>query len=302
MAKVAYEYPKINERHLAVIDQANAIIEEYQEKGYELTLRSLYYQFVARGLIANKDSEYKNLGTIVGKGRMSGLIDWDAITDRTRFLRGLNHWSSPKDIISASASQFRIDKWSNQPYHLEVWMEKDAVMGYIDGVCNELDVPYFSCRGYTSMTEMRTAALRLQEQREQGKIPVVIHLGDHDPSGKDMTHDIERRMETFIGGVQVERIALNMDQIQQYKPPPNPAKLTDSRGSKYVEEFGDDSWELDALSPEVLTELVRDTIMNYRDEDLWEESLSKESGLKRHLTLVHRNWNKVVQYVQEIPL
>src|SRR5262245_37159888 len=131
MARIKYREKRFSAPRLAVIAQANAICAEYAAQGYDLTLRQLYYQFVARGLIANRQTEYKRLGDIIDEARMAGLLDWDYIVDRTRYLRTQNTWEHPSDIISASASQFRIDKWEHQPYRIEVWIEKDALVGVI---------------------------------------------------------------------------------------------------------------------------------------------------------------------------
>ena len=84
---------------------------------------------------------------------------------------------------------------------------------------------------------------------------MIIHLGDHDPSGIDMTRDIQERLQMFGADVYVKRVALTMNQIGTYNPPPNPAKITDSRASKYIDEYGNESWELDALEPQVITDL-----------------------------------------------
>lgn len=164
---------------LEVIKQANIIIAEYEAQGFQLTLRQLYYQFVSRDLIANKQTEYKRLGDIIVEGRMAGLIDWDAIVDRTRNLESLPHWSDPANIVTAVSQQFRVDKWARQPHRIEVWIEKDALIGVIENVCNELDVPYFSCRGYTSISEVWAAGMRLKAYRKQGQTPIVLHFGDH---------------------------------------------------------------------------------------------------------------------------
>ena len=246
MPRIAYIDKKFSADTIAVIDRANVIIEDYQAQGFDLTLRQLYYQFVARGLIPNKDSEYKRLGGIVNDARLAGLIDWAAIQDRTRNLGSLAHWESPNSIINAVASQYRRDLWAGQPYRPEVWIEKDALVGVIEGVCNELDVPFFSCRGYTSQSEMWAASQRLESYLPDQK-PLILHLGDHDPSGVDMSRDIRERLELFMGGVEFDRLALNMDQVQQYAPPPNPAKITDSRAVGYIAIHGDESWELDAF-------------------------------------------------------
>ncbi len=243
MAKIFYQLTKFRDAALHTIARANQILEEYAEKGYDLTLRQLYYQFVARGLIANNMREYKNLGSIINDGRLCGLIDWDHIVDRTRNVRSNAHWERPHDIIEACARQFQFDKWSDQESRIEVWIEKDALVGVVERVCTQLDIPYFSCRGYVSQSEIHEAALdRFKPWADAGQQVVILHLGDHDPSGIDMTRDIESRLHIFGADVDMRRIALNMAQVRQYNPPPNPAKITDSRATKYIEEHGDESW------------------------------------------------------------
>lgn len=274
MPKIKYQEIKLSAPKLAVIAQANAIIAEYAAQGFDLTLRQLYYQFVARDLIPNRLQEYKRLGDIVNDGRLAGLIDWEAIVDRTRHLRSLAHWDGPNDIVEGASQQFRVDKWLTQPHRVEVWIEKDALVGVIAGVCDQLDVPYFSCRGYTSQSEMWSAARRLKAYRDQ--TPIILHFGDHDPSGVDMTRDITDRLEMFMGGLEVKRLALNFDQVQEHNPPPNPAKLTDSRCGAYIKRFGDESWELDALDPATLAGLIRDEIEGLQDDDAWGAAVEKE--------------------------
>src|SRR5215510_2497747 len=63
---------------LIVVEQANTIIEEYLAQDFLLTLRQLFYQFVARGLLENLFAQYKRLGGIIRNARDAGLIDWDA--------------------------------------------------------------------------------------------------------------------------------------------------------------------------------------------------------------------------------
>lgn len=284
--KICYIEKRFASKSRTMIDNANAIIEEYLAQGYELTLRQLYYQFVARDLIPNTLREYKNLGSIVNDARLAGLISWTAIVDRTRNLQGNSHWKSPADVVEACANQFQIDKWADQPNRVEVWIEKDALVGVIERVCRSLDVSFFSCRGYTSQSELWAAAMRLKRYRDGGQEPVIIYLGDHDPSGKDMTRDIEDRLALFMGdgGCEVNRIALNMDQIEKYNPPPNPAKLTDSRANGYIREYGNKSWELDALDPKVLHALVEKTVLSYRDERAWKAAVKVERAHRERLS------------------
>lgn len=277
---------------LGVIETANEICAEYQAQGYNLTLRQVYYQFVARGLLANKDANYKRLGSIINDARLAGLMDWSYIQDRTRNVRGgFGGYSGPGAYIESVADGYVEPIWRGQQYRPEVWVEKDALVDIVGQACGPDRVPHFSCRGYVSQSEMYAAAKRMQSYRNRGLTPVVIHLGDHDPSGIDMTRDITDRLALMsLGSVEVKRIALTMAQIEQYSPPPNPAKLTDSRGSAYVEAYGYESWELDALEPSVLTDLIQSTIEEYVDRDRLEERRDHERENEDRIRLIADRW------------
>jgi hypothetical protein len=293
MPKIRYVEKKLSADRLAVIDRANEIIEEYQAQGFDLTLRQLYYQFVARGYIPNKDTEYKKLGDVIADGRLAGLIDWEAITDRTRNLRQNPHWDSPADIMDSAASSFQYDKWEDQPYRIEAWIEKDALVGILESACEPLDVPYFSCRGYTSISEIWSAAMRLKKWKRKGQKILILHLGDHDPSGIDMSRDIVDRLKVFGVTIEFARLALNMDQVETYHPPPNPAKVTDARFKGYQEIHGDESWELDALDPAVLMTLIQDAIIAHRNNTAWNTAVEREEDAKARLGKAARHWNEI---------
>lgn len=293
MPRIEYVPKTFSTNSLAIIRRANEICADYAAQGFDLTLRQLYYQFVARGWLANKQTEYKRLGAIVNDARLAGLLDWSYIVDRTRNLRGLPHWDSPQAIVDAVASQYRTERWARQPHRVEVWIEKDALVGVISGVCARNDVDYFSCRGYTSQSELWGAAQRLTAYTDSGQQPIVIHLGDHDPSGIDMTRDIEDRLALFGADAKVIRIALNMDQVEQYDPPPNPAKLTDSRASGYISRYGSSSWELDALDPATLDRLIDDEIGRWRDDTQWHADTAVMESQRRLLSNVSARWSQV---------
>lgn len=300
MPKIKYREFKFSQATKAVIDQANSIIAEYETAGYALTLRQLYYQFVARALIENSERSYSRLGSIINDGRMAGLIDWNHIQDRSRTVRGNQHWTSPSEIVTACAYSFQIDKWTTQLHRVEVWIEKDALLGVVEQVCRKLDVSYFSCRGYTSQSEMWGGAQRLVNLcKKYNQTPVILHFGDHDPSGIDMSRDIQDRMQLFMGGITFKRLALNMNQIEEYTPPPNPAKVTDSRYESYRELHGEESWELDALEPRVMAQLVEQNVLKYRDPIKWAKKIKHEEEFKATLTFAASNWERIEEMQHE---
>ncbi|MDR0853320.1 MAG: hypothetical protein LBN34_03020 [Clostridiales Family XIII bacterium] len=276
MAFTCYVEKKFHKKSLVLIEYINMIISEYAEQGYTLTLRQVYYQLVSRDMIENNERSYKNIGSLINDGRLAGLIDWDAIEDRTRMLRGNVHWDSPADIIEATAKQYHTNLWTAQSYHVEVWVEKDALVEVIGIAARKFDVDYFSCRGYTSQSEMHSAARRLKYWQNKGKEIAILHLGDHDPSGIDMSRDIVERLSFFGVDVEFQRLALNFDQIEEYNPPPNPAKMTDPRSLGYIDIYGRSSWELDALDPSIIDRLITSNVEKYIDVPMFEKAVERQ--------------------------
>ena len=308
MPKIAYQPMTMGADRLALVDTCNDIIAEYQADGLMLTLRQLYYQLVSRDVIANKVQEYKRLGDIVNSARLAGLMDWSAIEDRTRELVYGSHWSEPEDILRACANQFRVDRWADQNVHVECWIEKEALSGVFERICASLDVGCFACRGYTSQSEMWSSAMRFVKKIREGKYVTVLHFGDHDPSGIDMSRDILDRLRMFVAhhvgeesaaeALTIKRLALNMDQVREYNPPENPAKATDSRFASYQAEFGDSSWELDALNPRTLSALVRENVMAVCDRSLWDDVIQTEAQARGELQTIYEHYSTVTDTIR----
>lgn len=306
MSLIAYTPKKFGAAALDVIANAAAIMEEYEAQGFVLTLRQLYYQFVARGLLPNQQKEYKRLGEIVNDARMAGCLSWKSIEDRTRGIETPPAWDGPDVLVEACAAQYQYDLWQGQDWRPEVWIEKEALAGVVAPTCDRERIAYLACRGYTSASESWRAAMRIVNRYRDGlQRTLILHLGDHDPSGIDMTRDNEERLRVFcqhhVGSrdiFEVKRIALNMDQVQQYNPPPNPAKTTDSRFASYEEKFGDESWELDALEPSVIAALITKHIEYRRNPEIWQEMVGIEQRHKAMLELVSDNFDDAVRYLE----
>lgn len=283
---------------IQTIAQAIKIINEYRGQGFILTLRQLYYQFVARGLLANTVQNYKKLGNTISDARLAGYIDWDTIEDRTRELKTITHWQSPAEIIRAAYESYKLSKWDDQPNYCEVWIEKEALAGVIERICHEYDIPFFACRGYVSQSEQYSAGKRLHKIAEDKPVK-VFHMGDHDPSGIDMTRDNQARLDMFAEfTITVERLALNMNQVEEHNPPPNPAKTTDSRYQEYTNRYGEDSWELDALNPQILETLITEAVEPLIDYEEWHKTNDRQETEKNLLRKTSENWNKVVNFLK----
>ena len=295
MTREAFLPKNFHAATLKVIECANEIIAEYAAGGFFLTLRQLYYQFVSRRLIENTVSEYKRLGKIVNDGRLAGLIDWNGIEDRTRKLESYESFVDPSQAVEEVAHTYCEDPWLSQKYRPEAWIEKDALIGVIGGVCSEYHLPHFACRGNVSQSELYAAGKRFANYLEDGLIPVVLHLGDHDPNGLDMTRDNRDRLRLFAGqDIEMRRLALNLNQVERYALPPNSAKETDTRFSAYVKNFGTrECWELDALAPNVIADLVRAEIDGLIHKPKWRKAVAKSRDNRSILSLASENWAKV---------
>jgi len=300
MAKICIQEKDFRANTLVLIDKCNVILERYNAAGYDMTVRQVYYQLVSADEIENSEKSYNKIQLLLNDARLAGLVDWDFIVDRTRSLREQPTWDSPEDILEGALNGFRIDKWASQDFRPEVWIEKDALVGVFERACNALQVPVLSCRGYASLSEMFEAGYRrFNRYRRGNQTPFILHFGDHDPSGIDMSRDIVDRLTLLskAGKPKFDRLALNMDQVDQYNPPPNPAKITDTRARDYIIKFGGSSWELDALEPTVLDAIIRKNILAIRDEDRWLEAVAEENHHKETLSRIAENYDEIEEFL-----
>jgi len=271
---------KKNQKQLIII---NKIIDEYKNQGYTLTLRQLFYQLVSRDIIPNETKEYSKLSGLLVKGRMSGVVDWEAIEDRIRVPYIPSAWDSPEEIIESAIYTYRRNRQEGQKVYIELWVEKDALSGVLKKITEKYHINLMVNRGYSSCTAMHDSFKRLKEEEIKGKQTYILYLGDHDPSGLDMIRDIKDRLEEFGVNPEVRQIGLTMDQIRNFNPPPNPAKVKDPRATEYIKKYGRTSWEVDALNPETLNRLVKENVEGLISAKLFNDSLRKEEQDKLKL-------------------
>jgi hypothetical protein len=212
--------------------------------------------------------------------------------DRTREVYQHSTWDDPAAVIRSAADSYYEERWRGQRYRPEVWIEKAALLGVVESVCDEFRVPYFATIGNSSQTLLHDAGNRFAGYLDQGLIPLVLHLADHDPNGIDMTRDIVKGLALYArADIEVRRIALTLPQVRQYAPPPNFAKETDSRYAAYVTQFGTtDCWELDALSATVIADLIRTEITGLIDRPRWDAALASEQRNRELLERAADNW------------
>lgn len=277
-----------------LLGQIIEIVEDYLSQNITLTNRQLYYQLVARGIIPNADKIYGRICTFLTDARYAGLIDWEAIEDRGRIPQKHAEWENIKDLIESATYSYRLPRWQDQDCYVELYCEKQAMESILQPISRKYHIYFGVNKGYSSSSTMYDLAKRIKFKIDEGKNVRILYLGDHDPSGLDMIRDIDERIYEFLTarnnginiseyGFQVIQLALNMEQIKQYNPPPNPAKITDPRAKWYIKEYGNKSWELDALEPKVLIEIAEAGIRKFCDAEKYLYWIERENKEKKAL-------------------
>lgn len=303
MTKHAYVTKRFRPESMDRIRECNAIIERYEKQNLRLTLRQMYYQLVSKNIIPNVEKSYKTLGKLVSEARLAGLMSWEAIEDRIRTPKVPQQFDSLADLAKAASQAYRLPRWEGQDSYVELWVEKDALAGVLAPIAREYHVTLMVNRGYSSTSAMYESAQRFLEHRFTSILPEdegkalqdsrrpgekvrrmhLLYLGDHDPSGEDMVRDVGARLRIFGADVRVRKVALTMNQVEEYGPPPNPAKMTDSRASSYVDKHGNESWEVDAIPPEELARIIRSSLDALVDKPKMERVKRREEQDKKRL-------------------
>lgn len=223
---------------------------------YPMTVRQMFYRLVSAGLVDKTEGEYKRtVARLLGQMRLRGEIPFGWIADGTRWMRKPESYGSVEAALRRTAAGYRRALWAEQDSHVEVWLEKDALAGVLFDVTAEFDVPLMVTRGYPSLTFLYDGAAVIAAKQ---KPAWIYYLGDLDPSGVDISRNVEARLREFAPKARImfDRIAVSPYQIDLYKLATRPTKATDSRSQR----FRGESVEVDAIPPATLRELVRGAI------------------------------------------
>jgi len=258
-----------------ITDNSLEIIKRY-EKGI-LTLRGLHYQLVSVGM-TNTISHYKRVVNAMIEARWAGLVDFDTFSDHDRAMIGETDYEETilndeiekaKENIHSWMNYYFKNRWENQPYYPEVFIEKKALQGVFGSVCRTNSVTLGACKGYPSLTFLNDANDRFMQAEQNGKIPIILYFGDYDPSGEDIPRSIEENIKRMgCETIQLKRFALMENQVIEWKLPHAPVKDGDSRTAKWD---GLGQVELDAIEPTKLQKLCQDAIDEYFDHDLYSD-------------------------------
>ncbi len=259
-----------NRKTTALIDAAVEILDAESP----MTIRQLFYRLVSRGSIPNDRNHYQMVSRVMTKARDDGRCDFDHIVDRSRPQYSPNVFTDAGRYAEVVQCAYRKDYWATQPNHVEIWAEKDAIIGSIEPTANELGVVIRVGRGFLSTTKAHDIAEHFQGI---DKPITVFYLGDHDPSGQDIERDLYARITGYGSGYfDMQRLAIHKSDIADFDLPPLRIKDTDGRAAKFRAKHGEDCVELDALPPAELRRRITEAVEELQDGELWQRAVEVE--------------------------
>lgn len=268
------------------VKATNDIISQYD---ILLTVRQIFYRLVSSGFIQNTINSYKLFDRMITRGRERGDIDARSIVDRARQVMGGDYgYASVQDFVRTKISELEDTEqytrriWDDQPQYVEAWVEKDALATLFSSIADGYRVVTYPSRGYSSYTKVYEAINKRFSL--YGNRPItILHFSDHDPSGLNMTEDIQSRLYRYGSHAKVKRIALTYIQVRQFGLEPMPTKISDSRWREYSLQYGNQCWELDALPPNELQNIIRDSIKGHIDVSRWNKTFKEIEKEKQSL-------------------
>jgi len=271
-----------------LLQAARTIIDGYEDP---ISIRHLFYRLVGERRIAKDESEYKKLCSHLAKWRRSGDISYAAFVDGTRWHLGSTIFDDAAAALRDSVTGYRKNLWKDQDHYVEVWVEKDAIAAMVSDVADVWGIKTFICRGFASISSTYSCAQTFKRAIQNGKKPVILYMGDHDPSGVAIDVSLMKHMEDYGIADQVEfhRVAILVDQIVEFDLPTRPAKKNDGRGKGWVGECV----EIDTLSTAQIQSLLEERIESYVDQDAWERTKKIEEA-ERHCLIDLFNNNRTL--------
>lgn len=313
-------------------DQVVAMVDDFWETQHiAMGCRSYHYQHVIALIYPNADELNAKLSAFLTDLRECGLVDWDAIIDDSRPVVMPPQFTNVGDFLQNIIPYYRLPRWSDQEYYVELFCEKQGLEPKVSEVCKEYHISVSYDKGFGSTTLVQQAGReRIRNAILEGKKARLLYIGDHDAAGLAMIGDIRNRIIMYLANGDVnaygndiehkyftnkeahrnckgecsncnylEKCKMSIVQYQkndkfQIVPlaltkeqteglPANPTKEKDSNTAKYEEKYGKLCWEIDALRPDVLRQIVEDGIKHYLDDKKYQHWIRKEKRDKKML-------------------
>ncbi len=269
---------------LELLDVVRDVLSEYSEH-LPLTIRQVFYRLVGAHGYDKTEAAYASLCETLGRARRAGLIPFEVIRDDGTIVRTPPAWDSADEMIAAAikaAENFRLDRQRGQPVRLILCVEAGGMVPQIERIAAPYGIPVHSSGGFDSLTAKHDLARLLARWR----CACVLHVGDHDPSGvhvfSSLAEDVTAMAERLNMSAEIEfsRLAVTPDQAATMNLPSAPPKPTDRRA------FAGDTWQIEAIPPDALAEIVEQAILTRRDPAATDALLAEESEIRA--TLISR--------------
>jgi hypothetical protein len=240
---------------------------------HPMTVRQCFYRLVSAAVVENCIRDYRRVSMILTKARNDGRIEFDWIVDRSRQNYTAATWSNLREFGEAVLASYRRDNWQDQENYIEVWTEKDAIIGSIYAITDQWAVTIRALRGFNSTTGAHSIAEHFRDENAKGKMIEVFYLGDFDPSGAAIEDDVARRVRAYDSGLfKIKRLAIFKADIAKFQLPSLRVKAIDPRAGEFIRRHGTAAIELDALPPTELRARLQKAIMDKVDLKRWERA------------------------------
>jgi hypothetical protein len=290
------------------------VMDHLKEFGFsEPTVRAVYYVLGSENKLPLTNTGYKSLDAKIVQMRKDGVIPWGFFAiKRGRSYEAVPYFS-PKDWADASIKElkeaskdYQFPRWLGQKNYVEVWIEKDGLLGALRSWLAESDVTVRAPQGYGAWEFIKSATddiHRILKQRPDIKKVTIFYLGDLDPSGKDIPRFMhEDALDHFGLECDFIELALDPDQVQEYELPPLPESpevlekiRRDVRLKGYLAEYGEVFCELDAffaLHTQEARDLIVSRVEALFDQRTYQETLPELAAAKRKVQRIVRKFVK----------
>lgn len=264
-----------------VLVHAAEIVRRYDTA---VTLRQLFYQLVSDQTLPNTQNAYKGLSDQTAKARRAGRFP--ALVDRKRSIEQFPWYADAGVALQTTARWFRLDRTAGQEFNVVLAVEKDGLVTQLQSWFNDRGLPVTALQGYSGQSHADD--VRRFVERD-GRPAVLLYAGDFDPTGVDIDRDFVDRTDCWE---KVIRVALNPEQVDQYRLPENPGKETDSRAKAFAKKYGRlVQVEVDALDPNTLRQLFEDALEDFWDTSAYDDVIADEADQRSALTDYASRWS-----------
>jgi hypothetical protein len=254
---------------VGIVAHAADIVTLYDSK---VTLRQLFYRLVADGTLKNTWSEYSALSAQTAKARRADAFP--ALLDRSRLVHRVQTYNGPNEALEDLRSSYRRDRTEGQDYAVYIAAEKSGLVEQLTDWFWDRGLPVLALSGFGSQTYLDDIE---EDVQYDGRKAVLLYGGDYDASGLDIERDLRKRTPA-CDWFHIERVALTLEQIDEYDLPIKPGKDKDPRAAGFVRKHGSNfQVELDALPPPTLRELYETALEPWFADNKMEAVLAQEA-------------------------